>query len=176
MLTIFLLLLNVIVYILTSTGKVQTEDLGSSYYEVFVRRQYWRIITGAFVHLDLTHIVFNMASLLNVGSFVESVYGTLEMLAIYFGSMIIGRIMAMLIRHASHDDYSLSCGASGAICGLMGAYFTYVLTGYGLNGLQYLIRPFLNMLFMSFLPGIDGTSHVCCLAVGLIISWLLLKL
>ncbi|MBR5755203.1 MAG: rhomboid family intramembrane serine protease [Erysipelotrichaceae bacterium] len=175
MVTIILLLTNVIVYILTSTGRISTDEMGSSYYEVFVRKEYWRIITGAFAHLDITHILFNMFSQLTIGSFVEDVYGSLKMLLIYFGSLILGRIMSMLIRHANHDDYTLSCGASGAICGLMGAYFTFVIYRYGLDGLSYLIRPIVNVAIMSFLPGIDGTSHVCCLAVGLLISWLLLK-
>ena len=175
MMTILLIIVNVIVFFLIRTGKLDADDLVVSYHTVFNRKQYYRIITSAFAHEDITHILFNMISLMNVGSFVESLFGSGWMLVIYFGSMIFGKLMTLMIRHGNHQDYQASIGASGAICGLLGAYFLVVLYVYGLSGIYDLARPFISLLMMSAMPGIDGTSHFSGMAVGMMISFLLLK-
>jgi len=174
MFTYILVIINVIVFILIKTNKLDSEDLASSYHMVFNRKQYYRIITSAFAHEDILHIFFNMVSLINIGSFVEDVFGSVRMLIIYFVSMILGKILALLIRHNNRDDYTMSLGASGAICGILGTYFLVVLYIYGFNGIYSLLRPISSLLIMSMLPGIDGTSHFSCMAVGMAISYLMI--
>lgn len=174
MFTYILVIINVIVFILIKTNKLDSEDLASSYHMVFNRKQYYRIITSAFAHEDILHIFFNMVSLINIGSFVEDVFGSIRMLIIYFVSMILGKILALLIRHNNRDDYTMSLGASGAICGILGTYFLFVLYIYGFNGIYSLLRPISSLVIMSMLPGIDGTSHFSCMAVGMAISYLMI--
>lgn len=174
MFTYILVIINVIVFILIKTNKLDSEDLASSYHMVFNRKQYYRIITSAFAHEDILHIFFNMVSLINIGSFVEDVFGSVRMLVIYFVSMILGKILALLIRHNNRDDYTMSLGASGAICGILGTYFLVVLYIYGFNGIYSLLRPISSLVIMSMLPGIDGTSHFSCMAVGMAISYLMI--
>ena len=174
MFTYILVIINVIVFILIKTNKLDSEDLASSYHMVFNRKQYYRIITSAFAHEDILHIFFNMVSLINIGSFVEDVFGSVRMLIIYFVSMILGKILALLIRHNNRDDYTMSLGASGAICGILGTYFLVVLYIYGFNGIYSLLRPISSLLIMSMLPGIDSTSHFSCMAVGMAISYLMI--
>ena len=176
MFTYLLVIINVIVFILIRMNKLDSDDLAVSYHTVFNLRQYKRILTSAFTHVDPIHILFNMISLVNVGSFVESVFGSASMLIIYFGSMILGKLLALYIRHSNHDDYTMSIGASGAICGLLGTYFLVVLYYYGISAISSLIRPFTSLLMMSFLPGIDGTSHFSCMAVGMIIAYIMIKI
>lgn len=176
MFTYLLLIVNVIVFILIRMNKVDANDLGVSYHLVHNRNEYYRVVTSAFTHVDPMHMLFNMMSLVNVGTFVESYFGSLRMLIIYFSSMILGKILALLIRHNNHDDYTMSIGASGAICGLLGAYFLVILYYYGISAVQSLIRPLASLLIMSFLPGIDGTSHFSCMAVGMIITYLLMMI
>jgi rhomboid protease GluP len=174
MITYILILVNVAVFLLIRTNRLDPGYLGSSYHNVFNRKEYYRIITGAFTHVEILHLFCNMSSLLNVGTFVESAFGSGKMLLIYFVSMILGRVFAMLIRHGNHDDYTESIGASGAICGLLGTYFLVVVYFYGLSALQTLIRPIASLLVMSILPGVDGTSHFCCMGVGMAVTFLLL--
>lgn len=174
MFTYILVIINVIVFILIKTNKIDCEDLASSYHMVFNRKQYYRIITSAFAHEDILHIFFNMVSLINIGSFVEDVFGSVRMLVIYFVSMILGKILALLIRHNNRDDYTMSLGASGAICGILGTYFLVVLYIYGFDGIYSLLRPISSLLIMSMLPGIDSTSHFSCMAVGMAISYLMI--
>ena len=172
--TVVLIVINVIVFMAIRSGKLDSDDLGASYHMVFNRREYKRILSSAFTHFDPTHLLMNMISLYNVGSFVESYFGHLRFLFLYFGSLILGKLFALYIRHNNRDDYTMSIGASGAISGLLGAYFLIVLHFYGFSGLSYLSRPMISLVLISIMPGVDGTSHFCCMAVGMALTWLYL--
>ena len=174
MMVYLLILINLIVFYLVRTGKLEGDDLAVSYHQVFNRKEYQRILTSAFTHVDPLHLVCNMLSLYNVGPAVQSIYGKSGFLLLYFGSLLLGRLMALQIRHNRHDDYSLSLGASGAICGLIGAYLLFVARYYGMDGLLSMSRSLISLAIMSVLPGVDGTSHVCCLSMGMAIAFVLL--
>lgn len=174
MMTILLVFINVIVFFLINMGKLDSDDLSMSYHTVFNKKEYYRIITSAFTHVDIMHIFFNMSSLINVGTFVEQLFGPWKMLVIYFGSMILGKILSLQIRHNRHDDYTMSLGASGAICGILGTYFMVVLYYFGREGITELLRPLASLVIMSILPGVDGTSHFSCMAVGMAITFLMM--
>ena len=122
--------------------------------------------------VDPMHLLMNMVSLYNVGSFVESYFGRGRMLVIYFVSLILGKLLSMYIRHSNHDDYTVSIGASGAISGLLGAYFLVILHYYGFGGISYLSRPLISLVMISIMPGVDGTSHFSCMAAGMAVTWL----
>lgn len=171
--TLLLIFINVIVFFLIRNGRLDADDLDMSYHTVFNLRQYHRILTSAFCHVDPIHLLMNMISLYNVGSFAESYFGHLRILLIYFVSMILGKCFSLYIRHSNRDDYTSSMGASGAISGLLGAYFLVILHRYGFSGMQYLLRPVVSLVMISALPGVDGTSHFCCMAVGMALTWLL---
>ena len=173
--TILLIIINAVVFFMIRSGRLQIEDLGMSYHLVFNRRQYYRLLTTGFTHREITHIIFNMMSLYNVGSTIELLFGHLGFLLIYFGSMIFGHIIALQLRHNDRDDYTMSIGASGAIYGLIGAYFLLIMKYYGFSAISEMIRPIISMVVLSLLPGIDGKSHISCMAVGMAITYLLIK-
>lgn len=52
------------------------EDVSTSFRKVVIERQYYRVITATFTHLNILHIVFNMASLYSIGM-VEAARGSL---------------------------------------------------------------------------------------------------
>ncbi|MBQ9424713.1 MAG: rhomboid family intramembrane serine protease [Erysipelotrichaceae bacterium] len=170
--TVVLIFINVIVFMAIRAGRLDPDDLGMSYHLVFNRKEYRRILTSAFTHVDPMHLLMNMVSLYNVGSFVESYFGRGRMLVIYFVSLILGKLLSMYIRHSNHDDYTVSIGASGAISGLLGAYFLVILHYYGFGGISYLSRPLISLVMISIMPGVDGTSHFSCMAAGMAVTWL----
>ena len=174
MLTYLLVLINVVVFVMIMNGRLNSDDLAMSYHSVFNRKEYYRIITSGFTHSEIVHIACNMVSLVNVGTATEHIFGTGEMLVIYFGSMILGKILALQIRHNKRDDYTMSQGASGAICGLIGAYLLVVMKYYGMDGLLSMGRSLVSLVMMSVLPGVDGTSHFSCMAMGMIIAWIMM--
>jgi membrane associated rhomboid family serine protease len=87
--------------------------------------QWYRLITYAFLHslpaqapLGIAHIVMNMWSLWILGPMVERVTGRIRFAALYLLSALGGSVAIMLLAPAA-GGY----GASGAIFGLVAAYF-----------------------------------------------------
>ncbi len=113
--TYFLILVNVIVFFMIRSEKIEAEDLMMSYHMVFNRREYYRLVSSGFAHREPMHLLFNMISLYNIGTFVENVFGHFSFLLIYFGSLIFGHILSLMIKHNNRNDYALSLGASGEI-------------------------------------------------------------
>ncbi len=83
-------------------------------------REYYRLITGGFVHAGLGHLAFNMLTLYYFGPFLELTLGSVSFLLIYFGSSLTASALSYFF-HRSNANYS-AVGASGAISGLVFAY------------------------------------------------------
>lgn len=83
---------------------------------ILARRQYIRLISSGFLHVGWTHLILNMLSLVFFSGPVE-LLGVLPFLAIYFGSMVGGNLLALFI-HRNHPSYT-AAGASGAVSGLI---------------------------------------------------------
>ena len=176
MFTYLLILINILVFIMIRMNKLDADKMSVSYYSFSVNKEYYRILTSAFAHYDIYHFLSNMLSLYNIGTICEDTFGSMKMMLIYFVSMIAGKYLAIQIRHNRHDDYTLSLGASGAISGLFGAYMLVMMYYYGIQTLTYFTRPILSMIIISILPGVDGTSHICCLSIGMLLAYLLIIL
>ena len=174
---IILILINALVFYFLLGGKVRLKDLAQSYTTVIKEKQYYRILSSSFTHKSLTHIFFNMLALYYVGRGVEMVYGEAGFLIVYFGSIIIGQTASLFIHHANGQDDLLSVGASGAVCGLIGAYLVAIITIFGIqNSLFNLVITLFYVVAMSVSPKVDGMSHICCFATGLIIAYLLVMM
>lgn len=102
--------------------------------KVLIHKEYYRLISSAFLHSGWTHLIFNMVSLYSFGNYIEAFYGPFVFLLIYFGSMIGGDLLATYI-HRNHGDYT-AIGASGGVFGVIFAsiaFFPYI-SMYGLPG------------------------------------------
>jgi rhomboid protease GluP len=84
--------------------------------------QWWRVLTACFVHFGIIHIAFNMYVLYQIGPFVQVTFGRARYLAIYFIAGLSGSLLSLYI----HPN-SVGAGASGAIFGLYGAVFGFLL-------------------------------------------------
>ena len=85
--------------------------------KVLIYKDYQRIITSGFLHVNWLHLVINMFVLWSFGSGLEVALGMLPFGIIYFTSMIGGNLLALLIH--KHNSAYTSVGASGAISGLI---------------------------------------------------------
>ncbi len=84
---------------------------------ILVYKEYIRLISSGFLHVDWLHLLFNMMTLY---AFAESLLLSLGIgpfLLIYFGSLLGGNLLSLFI-HKEHGDYS-AVGASGAVCGVI---------------------------------------------------------
>jgi membrane associated rhomboid family serine protease len=84
---------------------------------VLVYKDYKRIVTSGFLHINWMHLGFNMLGLYLFSSSIESYIGIGGFLLIYFVSLTGGNLLALLV-HRNDGDYS-SVGASGAVCGII---------------------------------------------------------
>ena len=84
--------------------------------------QYWRLLTSTFVHFGIIHIALNMYVLYLIGPFIEKVFGRVRYLVIYFLAGLFGSLVSVYIH-----PQSVGAGASGAIFGLYGAVFGFLL-------------------------------------------------
>src|SRR3954469_10647660 len=83
---------------------------------ILADKQYYRLVSSAFLHADWRHLAFNMFSLYAFGVHLEADYGPLTFLAIYFASIVGGSLLALwLHRHHVYRAY----GASGGVCGII---------------------------------------------------------
>ena len=82
--------------------------------------QYHRMVTPAFLHADLGHLLVNMLTLYFFGPAVEVLFGTAGLLVIYLGSQLAAQGYT-LYRKASEPDYN-ALGASGAVSGVVLAF------------------------------------------------------
>lgn len=85
--------------------------------KILVNKEYKRLVTSGFLHVDWTHFIFNMITLYLFGENLEFSIGILAFLALYFGSLIGGNLFALYI-NKNHSDYS-AVGASSAVSGLV---------------------------------------------------------
>jgi membrane associated rhomboid family serine protease len=84
---------------------------------ILAGRDYKRLVTSGFLHVNWMHLLFNMLSLYLFSGTVTFALGGFGFLLIYFASLAGGGLFSLLI-HRHHGDYS-SVGASGAVCGVM---------------------------------------------------------
>jgi len=85
--------------------------------KVRLYRNYKVLITSGFLHVNWMHLIFNMLSLYFFSGSLTSSLGPLPFLLIYFGSLIGGNLLSLLI-YKNQGDYT-AVGASGAVCGII---------------------------------------------------------
>lgn len=131
---------------------------------------WWRVISGGFLHAGLLHILFNMYVLYVAGSILEPGIGTPRFLGIYFVSLVAGSLGALIV-----DPNTLTVGASGAIFGLMAAVIV-VARGRGVDELaqQFGIFILVNLFLTFSISGISVGGHIGGLIGGLVAAMLVI--
>jgi rhomboid protease GluP len=85
------------------------------------RREYWRLITSTFIHFSVLHLVLNAIAMYQLGTMVESWYGTPQYIFIYGVTGGGGNLVSVLIRYAIGSNPRIhSGGGSVVIMGLVG--------------------------------------------------------
>ena len=129
--TILLLVINIICYILSIQFGEIVYHIGCIDAEnILLKHQYYRLISGMFLHAGIEHIVSNMIFLVGLGQMVERAIGHVKFIVLYLLSGICGGALSIAHSILLGELYS-SVGASGAIFGLIGALFVLVLATHG---------------------------------------------
>jgi membrane associated rhomboid family serine protease len=125
---------------------------------------YWRLITGGFLHSGILHIGFNMYILYWLGTMLEPSLGHARFVALYFASLLAGSFGALLL-----DPNAVTVGASGAVFGLMGAAFV-LQRARGIDPMQSGIGPviLINLVLGFVIPNVSVGGHLGGLVGGVL--------
>ena len=81
---------------------------------------WWLLVTHAFLHANLLHLVVNIVALWFTGPLLEELLGPLRYLLLYLGGAVFGGILQTLATPGSVD----LVGASGSVCALLVGFGT----------------------------------------------------
>jgi membrane associated rhomboid family serine protease len=130
----------------------------------------YRLVTSAFLHYGMTHLLFNMWALYVVGPPLEMWLGRLRFGALYALSALGGSVLVYLLS----DVNAATAGASGAVFGLFGASF---VVGKRLNlDVRWVIGLIaINLVFTVVFPLISSVNiswqgHIGGLVTGAVIA------
>ena len=135
--------------------------------------EWYRLITGGFLHAGLIHLGMNMLVLWILGSQVERILGHARYAALYLAALMAGSFAVML---APPIPPTFTVGASGAIFGIMGAALAYQraqrinIWQSGLGGLLVL-----NLAITFGISGISIAGHIGGLVGGFVTGWVLFQ-
>jgi membrane associated rhomboid family serine protease len=156
---------NVVVFLLTSAQKRLELTYAQRPLNIAGQHEYYRLLTAAFVHDGLFHIVFNMIGLLMLGPPIEAVIGRVRFTTLYLLSALGGSVCSYLF--SQPGVYGV--GASGAIFGLFGAYF--VLARARRSETSWVVVLIVVNLALSFSNKlIDWRAHVGGLVAGAVMA------
>lgn len=165
--TYIIIAMNILIFLL---GHLDITILDGLFLYKFSGNEYYRLITAAFCHYDIFHLIFNMYALYIIGPQIESFFGKIKYSLIYLFSTLAGSLMSLTFM----TDNGGSLGASGAIFGLFGSllFFGYHYRLYLGNVIKSQIIPLIliNLLFGFINTGIDNSAHIGGLIGGILIS------
>jgi len=133
--------------------------------------EWWRILSPMLLHAGWLHLVGNLSVQLRTGAMLEAAWGGASWLCVYVTSGAFGALAGCLM-----SPQHLGVGSSGALCGLLGAWASFILITWNqtspvdikLRNAQSfsVVLSMLVIIGLSFLPLMDFAAHVGGLLMG----------
>jgi len=124
MITYFLIGINLVVSIAAFSSASLMYKLQFNAAQVVQRKEYYRLVSHAFVHANWSHLLVNMLVLFFFGKPVEAYFGfffgnkaTIYFLLLYVGGILVSNAWS-LIKHRNNFHYN-AVGASGAVSAVL---------------------------------------------------------
>ena len=162
-----LLIINVLVWL----GQISPIGLDITYEFFFApllaMSEPWRMLSSGFVH-DWTgpiHILFNSYAIWIFGRQLEPMLGPLRFLVLYLTSIVGGSVAVLWLS----DPVVPVVGASGALFGLMAAFFV-IIRATGGNASQLFGLIAINFALGFFVSGISWEGHLGGMVAGFLIA------
>jgi membrane associated rhomboid family serine protease len=141
-----------------------------------VAGQWWRLLTANWVHLGLPHLLLNMLGLYVLGRQAETMWGRWRFLAMYLVSAWAGVCIALMYQPPGGGV----AGASGAVCGLLGAEVIWLLANRKClpatlrrRASGALVTNVILLVVISLVPGVSGAGHLGGALAGATVAVLL---
>jgi membrane associated rhomboid family serine protease len=175
---LWLLVANIAIYFLQQTV-VRADDMAGmfAFQSANITARWWSVITYAFVHGDIWHILFNMIALWQFGPRVERLFGTARFIRFYIYCALGGAAL-----HWAFVRSGSMVGASAAVFGVMYAFAhawpRTMLLFFGVIPMQvrwYVVGFAALSLFFGLTSGNAGVAHWAHLG-GFVTAWMLVRL
>lgn len=180
--TLILIAVNVVVYgVIASQTATGIGDALQSMLEMngvrVLHGEWWRLLTSAFVQVELPHLISNVVVLCLLGWVAERWFARLGLLIIWLAGAIAGSLTGLLVR----GPRITALGSSGALFGLTGALLGVLLLDRANTSRRsrcswlaiLMIFIFLNFLGERTMLGRLNPMHVGGLIVGLVLGFIL---
>ncbi len=149
-------------------GPGVTLPAGVAYTPFILGGDWWRTITACLLHAGIVHILFNCFALFNLGRIVEQIYGNARLTIVLFVSGVVGYVVGL-------PFVPMSLGASGAICGLIGAVLAFGFRRGGTHGEMIRGQALQWILYLAVfgfvVSGINNYAHFGGAAGGFAAAW-----
>jgi membrane associated rhomboid family serine protease len=144
---------------------------GALYGPLVADGEWWRIITGGFLHGGFIHIAFNMYFVYFLGTMLEPAIGKVRLAALYFVSLLGGSLGALIFSFQNP-----TVGASGAAFGLLVGGIL-LMRSRGIDPMQsgLVMTLVLNLAITFLIPGISIGGHIGGIIGGGIAALLLFE-
>jgi membrane associated rhomboid family serine protease len=146
-----------------SSGGSLISRLALDGYGIAINHEYYRLITGGFLHAGLIHILFNMYLLYLLGTMLERTLGSVRFGLLYVTVLLWGAFGALV------QTTGTTVGASGAVFGLMGVA-AVEMRARGIDPLRsdigFLIM--FNLVFSFVLSNVSIGGHIGGLIGGIL--------
>jgi len=139
----------------------------------------WRLVSSAFLHIGLMHLLFNGFAMYFFGQVAEPMFGSAKFLALFLLAAIGGNLLNSYVTWQSILDGTgqpgLSAGASGGIMGIGAALLIAALFKISVNGMVLNLKSLIfimgiNLVYGFAVPGIDNAGHIGGAITGLVIA------
>ncbi len=140
--------------------------------------QVWRLITCNFVHFSVLHLGLNLLAMYQLGTLIESWYGSAQLLAIYTLTGVFGNVIGLAFRWGLGIDPRVhSGGGSVVLLGLVGlcavvGWRTRLRMGPGLFRQTMLLLGLTLLIGLLFPRSIDNCGHLGGAILGAILGWM----
>lgn len=160
------------------SSRSQMIDAGVSATWLVQDGQWWRLLSAVFLHFDVKHVVGNMSTLFFLGAPLVAQIGHLRMVLVFVITGLGGNLASLIFG----SEAAIKAGASGGICGLLGALAGVALAQMSAASNFTERRPAWQTLgallalfgmVVGFEPGRDHYAHVGGLLTGVALGWLL---
>jgi len=141
---------------------------------------WWRLLTNAYVHWGLVHLLLNSYALYLFGPLLERTIGSVRFFVLYVVTAVTGSIVAILGMNVDAEVLRILMGGSGALFGMMGGMLALVARS-GRTRLGFLRNHFarslmsliaVNLVLGFMIPAVSNAAHIGGLISGFALIYL----
>lgn len=142
-----------------------------AYYKTLINAhlELYRFLTYGFIHTDPFHLAMNVFALINLGNFMERIYGTAKFLMTVFVGIIVGSLFVYVAQ-----GNVLLVGISAGLYAVLGVLGVYLVETGLIKQPQIrsqLWRMVMINIFINFIPSISVVGHMGGLLAGVFMGF-----